>query len=134
MRRFLPLADITNSIQGIGLLSRLVAAVEDSPHDIDLRRDGTYYQQLQCLAEHAPTVPERLKHLILKSRTNDESLRELSDELEVLLSTFRPSVGTTQAVDIIHGGVKSNALPEQAYAIVNHRIADYRCALPHHGE
>ena len=27
--------------------------------------------------------------------------------------------GTTQAVDIIHGGVKSNALPELAEAIVN---------------
>lgn len=39
--------------------------------------------------------------------------------------TFRAYAGTTQAVDIIHGGVKSNALPERAYAIVNHRIAEY---------
>ncbi|KAJ7238486.1 hypothetical protein C8J57DRAFT_1528797 [Mycena rebaudengoi] len=31
-------------------------------------------------------------------------------------------VGTTLAVDIINGGVKSNALPEQA-SPVNHRIA-----------
>ena len=32
-------------------------------------------------------------------------------------------IRTTQAIDVIHGGVKSNALPEQAWAIVNHRIA-----------
>jgi len=30
--------------------------------------------------------------------------------------------GTTQAIDVIHGGVKSNALPEQAFALINHRI------------
>lgn len=29
---------------------------------------------------------------------------------------------TSQAVDIISGGVKINALPERAQAIVNHRI------------
>ncbi|THU92711.1 hypothetical protein K435DRAFT_840504 [Dendrothele bispora CBS 962.96] len=30
--------------------------------------------------------------------------------------------GTTQAIDVINGGVKSNALPEQAFAVINHRI------------
>ena len=29
---------------------------------------------------------------------------------------------TTQAVDLISGGVKINALPEQASAVINHRI------------
>jgi len=32
-------------------------------------------------------------------------------------------VGTTQAIDLINGGVKVNALPESAEAVVNHRIA-----------
>jgi Gly-Xaa carboxypeptidase len=35
---------------------------------------------------------------------------------------WRALVGTTTAVDMIQGGVKSNALPEQAWAVVNHRI------------
>jgi len=30
---------------------------------------------------------------------------------------------TSQAVDLISGGVKINALPEKVYAVVNHRIA-----------
>jgi Gly-Xaa carboxypeptidase len=34
--------------------------------------------------------------------------------------------GTTQAIDLIGGGVKSNALPEGAWAIVNHRVSTER--------
>ncbi|KAG9104366.1 hypothetical protein FRC06_003172 [Ceratobasidium sp. 370] len=36
---------------------------------------------------------------------------------------WRAFVGTTQAADIIQGGIKANALPEQARVLVNHRIA-----------
>lgn len=36
---------------------------------------------------------------------------------------FIASFSTTQAVDVISGGIKVNALPEGARAIVNHRIA-----------
>ncbi len=38
-------------------------------------------------------------------------------------------VGTTQAITLISGGVKSNALPERASAVVNHRIAVVRYAF-----
>jgi acetylornithine deacetylase/succinyl-diaminopimelate desuccinylase-like protein len=39
---------------------------------------------------------------------------------------FRAQVGTTIATDLIGGGVKSNALPEEAWSVVNHRIGDRR--------
>ena len=48
------------------------------------------------------------------------------EELSQTFSDYGPSTGTTQAVDIIRGGVKSNALQEKVFAVVNHRIADYR--------
>jgi Gly-Xaa carboxypeptidase len=35
-------------------------------------------------------------------------------------------IGTTLAIDLINGGVKTNALPERAWAVVNHRIATER--------
>ena len=35
-------------------------------------------------------------------------------------------IGTTQAIDLVQGGVKTNALPEEAWAVVNHRIATQR--------
>ncbi|THU78960.1 hypothetical protein K435DRAFT_698985 [Dendrothele bispora CBS 962.96] len=31
--------------------------------------------------------------------------------------------GTTQALDLISGGVKTNALPERASAVINHQIS-----------
>jgi len=46
--------------------------------------------------------------------------------------------GTTQAIDLVGGGVKTNALPENAWAVVNHRISTTRYAkapilqLQHH--
>lgn len=45
--------------------------------------------------------------------------------LELLNDNTRLVLKTTQAVDVIEGGVKVNALPESAHAIVNHRIAPY---------
>lgn len=39
---------------------------------------------------------------------------------------FKAQVGTTIATDLIGGGIKSNALPEEAWAVVNHRISDRR--------
>ena len=45
--------------------------------------------------------------------------------LDVLDPAVRLLLKTTQAADIVQGGVKVNALPESAYAIMNHRIATY---------
>jgi Gly-Xaa carboxypeptidase len=39
---------------------------------------------------------------------------------------FDSLVTTTQAIDLIGGGIKSNALPELAWAVVNHRISVLR--------
>lgn len=67
-------------------------------------------------------MPDKLRKLITHSTTSDRALRKLTEEISKN-HLFRSLVGTTQAIDITHGGVKANALPEQAYAIVNHRIA-----------
>ena len=45
--------------------------------------------------------------------------------LELLSDNTRLVLKATQAVDVIEGGVKVNALPKSAHAIVNHRIAPY---------
>ncbi|KAL5537075.1 hypothetical protein ACEPAF_898 [Sanghuangporus sanghuang] len=109
----------------IGMLSRLITELEANPHPTNLRRNGTFYQQVQCLAEHSPSISSSLRKLVKTSLNDDKALAELETKLEKVFPEYGPSTGTTQAVDIIHGGVKSNALPEQVHAIVNHRIADY---------
>lgn len=69
-----------------------------------------------------------LRKTVLGSLKSDRALHKL----EKLVGTdrvLRASVGTTQAIDLIQGGVKTNALPEQAWAVVNHRIATQRWAI-----
>ena len=46
---------------------------------------------------------------------------------------YRGLIGTTQAIDLVRGGVKANALPEEAWAVVNHRIATQRSVFCIHG-
>src|SRR5699024_7880743 len=78
--------------------------------------------QLQCIAEHSSTVDRTLRKNILKSHfdvdANKEVLKYLSKDPET-----KYLVTTSQAVDMVQGGTKSNALPEHASVLVNHRIA-----------
>jgi Gly-Xaa carboxypeptidase len=39
---------------------------------------------------------------------------------------YNALIGTTQAIDLVQGGVKANVLPEEAWALINHRIATQR--------
>ena len=112
--------------QSIGMLAALITELEAHPHPIHLYRNDTYYQQLQCLAAHSPDFPHSLAKLVKRSQHSDKALSKLSDQLSASLPQFKAIAGTTQAVDVIRGGVKTNALPENAHVIVNHRIASYR--------
>lgn len=76
-------------------------------------------------------MPDKLRQLIKDSRTDDDALKQLEEYLSVEPS-YAASTGTTQAVDLVGGGVKVNALPERIFAVVNHRIADYRFVAIRH--
>jgi Gly-Xaa carboxypeptidase len=87
------------------------------------------YTLLQCEAAYAAPdafVP-RFRKAIQRSLISDKAL-EFVTEVMSADRIWRAFVGTTQAVDIINGGVKANALPEQAKALINHRIAIERWA------
>jgi Gly-Xaa carboxypeptidase len=77
---------------------------------------------LKCISQ-VPLVPKDLREDIIKSLTCDAALKRVEKATSPLL---RPLFGTTQAIDLINGGVKANALPEEATAVVNHRISDDR--------
>ncbi|KAJ6571304.1 hypothetical protein B0H19DRAFT_1129688 [Mycena capillaripes] len=106
----------------IGMLAALLVKIENHPSAVELSRDSIPYALVQCEAEHGAEIPKALKNLIRRSAHSARALRELKDLL-ALDNVFRSLISTTQAVDIVQGGVKSNALPEQAYAVVNHRIS-----------
>lgn len=91
-------------------------------------RGTPVYASLECLAAHAPSLPSHVKKNFKKAATSNKALKKVEDYF-FQVPAFKSLTGSTQAIDLIGGGVKTNALPEQAWAVVNHRIATERCAL-----
>ncbi|KAJ7220299.1 hypothetical protein GGX14DRAFT_434106 [Mycena pura] len=104
----------------IGMLAALLVQYENNPYPVHLSRQSVPYQTFQCFAQHS-AMPPAVKALIDSSRTSDAALRALG-ALLAQDKLYGSVIRTTQAIDVISGGIKSNALPEQAHAIVNHRI------------
>ncbi|EGN96606.1 hypothetical protein SERLA73DRAFT_75491 [Serpula lacrymans var. lacrymans S7.3] len=110
---------------GIGILSRLVTEIEDHPHESQLLRSGTPFASIQCTSTYGPTYPNDIRRLAKEALSDDAALKQLEEELLAASPLYSAMFGTTQAVDVIEGGVKVNALPERTSAIVNHRIAEH---------
>lgn len=105
----------------IGILADLLVNIERNPFEVHLERGSSTYKFAQCLV-HTPDLPASLRRDIIHAEHNDLALRRAEQEL-FKNPMFKNLVGTTQAIDLVHGGVKVNALPEQAWAVVNHRIS-----------
>ena len=78
-------------------------------------------------AEHASEFPSKLRHLLHKKAAQSGTCaKNKKDHLAIEASKAGPAIRylmtTSVAVDIIHGGVKTNALPERTQITVNHRI------------
>ena len=98
---------------------------EKNPITPHLVRTTAPYDLIKCIGERGEKTPRSLKQLIRKSLRSNKALKLVEDAL-FSNKDIKALVGTTQAVDLIGGGVKVNALPETAYAVVNHRIAAER--------
>ncbi|KAI9354790.1 carboxypeptidase S [Zopfochytrium polystomum] len=105
---------------GIGLMSKIIDYVESNPFPPALTDENPFLGAMVCAAEHNPDgldpyVKWAITHL-------DYARSGLARYLDSKRET-RVFVSTTQAVDIINGGIKVNALPEVVSAFINHRIA-----------
>jgi Gly-Xaa carboxypeptidase len=111
------------------MLSALLVHYENNPTPFVLERANPVYEMLQCFAAHGQTMDTRQRSLVLSSTSSDRALQKLSQSVEAgdFGLDVRALTTTTQAIDIISGGVKANALPEGAVALINHRIAVTSC-------
>ncbi|KZT69704.1 carboxypeptidase S [Daedalea quercina L-15889] len=107
----------------IGIISSLLVAYEAAAPASRLTRTSLAFTHAECLAAHAPDLPRALRASIRAARTSDAALRRVGAALFADSPALAAGERTTQAADIVWGGVKSNALPETAGAVVNHRIA-----------
>lgn len=114
----------------IGILSELITRIEAEQYRPRLVDENPYFTQLQCGAAYSPDFPKKLKKLLRRRLSSGHQDMDTSkakrDRLAVEAAKQGPEIKylmqTSQAVDVISGGIKVNALPERATAVVNHRI------------
>ncbi|KAJ4320639.1 hypothetical protein N0V94_003287 [Neodidymelliopsis sp. IMI 364377] len=111
---------------GIGVAAELITLIEHGTYEPRLADENPYLGLLTCGAEHAPEFPKKLHHLLDKRSSKSHTCSKKQDRLAEEAAKAGPGVKylftSSVAVDIIHGGVKNNALPERTQITVNHRI------------
>jgi len=89
-------------------MSLILAQVEANPFEPVLDPRGPYLKYLSCLSDYAPDFPKKLG----KDVKNPKKWGKLAKELAAADRKVNAFLATTQAIDLINGGVKINALPE----------------------
>lgn len=107
----------------IGIMADLERLIEDDPFKPIFSPENPTFDYLQCLATHAGEQMDwRLRKSILRAGYDKVANLYVTNFLTSNKLT-RFLVQTSQAMDIIRGGEKNNALPESVQLLTNHRIA-----------
>lgn len=104
---------------GIGIMAEIVTALEAHPYEPEVLKGSPVYNHLVCVARYSSKDAPVITDLLRK------------DDMEKLTSAFveaggdgaRYMVQTSQAIDMIQGGQKINAMPEVVTLGVNYRVA-----------
>lgn len=133
---------------GIGILSSLVTSLESSPYHPSISLSSPIFSLLQCAAEHGE-LSSGLKSAVRaggkEGKKGDRARQVVAEKFADLGRGQRYLVSTSQAADVIGGGVKGpflsstlatrsrrglmhfplevNALPETSFVVVNYRIS-----------
>jgi Gly-Xaa carboxypeptidase len=109
----------------IGVVSELIQQIESEQYPTYLTDDNPYLGQLYCGSENAADFPKSIKKLL--GKRHSKTCKAKSDRLAMEAAKIgglatKYLMQTSQAVDVIGGGVKVNALPERTSVTINHRI------------
>ncbi len=111
---------------GIGLLADVVHTLEANPFAPKLGLTNPTFGLLTCAAEHG-ALDKKLKKDVLAGTGKSSFAARARDRAAAAFAKLglpqRYLVATSQATDIIHSGVKVNALPEVGYVTVNYRVS-----------
>ncbi|KAM0281118.1 hypothetical protein ACHAQH_003697 [Verticillium albo-atrum] len=110
----------------VGITAELVSAIESEPYQPAFHDENPFLDFLRCGAAHAPEFPTAVKVLLPPKGDKSLFLGIRKNLLAKLVARggelVRCLFMTTQAVDVVHGGAKVNALPERTGIKINHRI------------
>ncbi|KDE09476.1 hypothetical protein, variant [Microbotryum lychnidis-dioicae p1A1 Lamole] len=111
---------------GIGIMSSLIHNLESTEFEPRLSTTSPIFNLLQCAAAHGK-LDQSLKSAVLdgsqKGKKGKKGRKRLASLYAAQGRESRYLVTTSQAVDVISGGIKVNALPETVTAVVNYRIS-----------
>lgn len=106
----------------IGIIGDLIVQIENDKFPTYFTDYNPTYYQYVCLAENAIDIDESFKNDILNSLIDKDANKNVRNIINKdRLTSY--AIKTTQALDIIRGGVKANALPEFVELIINSSIA-----------
>jgi Gly-Xaa carboxypeptidase len=104
----------------IGIMSYFLTSYEDEIYQPVLDHSNPMLKTFQCAAEQGH-IDDSLKSIIQRAaidpKANAMLLEYISND-----PMLKYTVQTSQAIDIVDGGDKANALPRLVKAMINHRI------------
>ena len=129
--------------QSIDILAQLLVKIESNPFKSRLVRSifasSTSIAHVTRFEVHPCTkFPSVWLHISRTSRSASErtpsvlstlTWRSASQKSSCSLIQVSRVLLATQAIDMIQGGVKANALPEQVWVVINHRISTERYVI-----
>ncbi|KAK6586713.1 hypothetical protein PZA11_000003 [Diplocarpon coronariae] len=119
-------SSIPHDHTSVGFLSEVIYLIESTQYPTRLYDENPHFTQLQCGVAFSPNFDPKLREFLdkrLQSRgTCNANKHPLALEAAKLGPGTKYLLQTSQAVDIISGGAKINALPECAQDIVNQRV------------
>ena len=104
---------------GIGIMAEIIVALEANPFTPLLTKENPFRGLLEWQAKYMPKELEPWLRQALEKNQPDVGERLANARG----GKIRYSMQTSQAVDIIRGGNKVNALPETVTATINYRGA-----------
>lgn len=105
---------------GIGIVSEIIYNLERTDLFTPLLGDDHPLRKvLECQLAHSP---DHVEPWLSQALASDDQVSAAEDVGESRGPAVKHVLRTSQAVDMIGGGVKSNALPEKVSAVVNYRV------------
>lgn len=94
---------------GIGILSSLITTLESTPYSPSLSLSSPIFSLLQCAATHgdlSPKLRESVRKGAKEGKKADRARKEVAERFAEVGRPQRYLVSTSQAVDVMGGGVK----------------------------
>lgn len=107
----------------IGIISEVTQQVEAAPFAPIFTAKNPTFHEYQCIARYSPLLDTNIKAALLQAGLDPHANDIARDYVLNISLANRYLISTSSAADIIHGGAKSNALPEYTEVVFNHRVA-----------